>query len=53
MKFFEKQKLSSIADVPSLSKSVGIKLGPPLRLLTALPKVLIRRFKCIAKLILR
>ena len=42
LNFFEKQKLSNItleagdeAVVPSLSKSVGIELGPPWRLLTA------------------
>ena len=61
LKFFEKQKLSSIAleagdkaGVPSLSKSVGIKLASELRLLTcSLPKVLSRRFKCTEKLVLR
>ena len=48
LKFFEKQKLSTIAleagdeaDVSSLSKSVGIKLVSSLRLLTAFPKSLV------------
>ena len=59
LKFFEKQKLSSIAleavdeaDVPSLSKSVGIKLVFSLRLLTAFPKSLVEGLRVLKNLFL-
>ena len=47
LKFFEKQRLSSVAletgdeaGVPSLSKCVGMEFGPPIETVNNLPKVL-------------